>query len=148
MRDLKKPKKKAQSYTDSYLLQLWRKAVLAYWGNKCFFCGNPKVDELECHHIIRRGENRLLRWDFRNSIPVCKYPKRDGEESCHQYAKSLEGIEEIKERHPFWKTLETLEHQTLKDMCVQYGMTSSEFRTAIAKELKEVIEKYGKRVPV
>lgn len=126
--------------SDRYLMILWRRAVLEANGNKCFFCGNPNVDELDCHHIVGRRECWLLRWDWRNGIPVCKI-SRDGDQSCHLFAKSKNGEYELQIRYPYWNYLRDRENIKYKDYLVQNGITTAEFRQMIAKELKEKINK-------
>lgn len=140
-RPLKKEMKKPLS--DRYLMILWRKAVLKANGNKCFFCGNPTIDELEAHHIIRRRECWLLRWDWRNGIPVCKIRKPfiayEWKGTCHEYAKSKCGEDNIRQWFPHWGYLCDRENIKYKDYLVQNGMTTAEFREMVAKELKEKI---------
>ena len=38
---------------------------------KCVFCGNPKIDELESHHIFKRGKS-ATKYDLDNGIALCK----------------------------------------------------------------------------
>ena len=72
--------------SDSTLLMFWRKVVRARWDNRCAFCGDPK--DCECHHIVPR-RHRLLRFDLRNGLLLCKH--------CHRLAPSLTGHELLKE---------------------------------------------------
>lgn len=72
--------------SDSTLLALWRKAVRARWEARCAFCGADQ--ECECHHIVPR-HHRLLRFDVRNGLLLCKH--------CHRLAQTLTGHELLKE---------------------------------------------------
>ena len=74
-------KSKSRGLSDSNLQDKWRKVVLLKFGNCCFFCGKPKGQvEIECHHLVKR-KTLLLRHDWRNGIPVCKF-------GCHSYAET------------------------------------------------------------
>ena len=63
---MKKPQPAGLS--DISLLRLWRKAVLGHYGYRCIICGQG--GELEVHHCVHRGQAKLLRWDWRNGVPV------------------------------------------------------------------------------
>lgn len=59
-----------KSVSDGYLMQWWRKAVLANWDYHCAFCSQNDQSQIECHHIVRR-RHKALRWDSKNGIAVC-----------------------------------------------------------------------------
>ena len=62
-------------YSESYMSEVWRKAVRRKYHDRCAICG--EWQGLECHHII--GRSRLLtRFDHRNGILLCV--------SCHKRA--------------------------------------------------------------
>lgn len=71
-----KRKRKKPAYSDGYLMQLWRQAVRVLKGDRCLNCGAPMV---ETHHLIHRsGGHKLLHYDPRNGIPLCR--------ECHDLA--------------------------------------------------------------
>ena len=72
-------KKRESGTSPANLMKWWRKAVLAVWGDRCVWCGRKPV---ECHHIVRRGK-AVLRYDWRNGIPLCA--------TCHAEADTASG---------------------------------------------------------
>jgi len=126
---------KKKPLSDRYLMILWRKAILLANGNRCFFCGNTNVNELECHHLVHRSAY-ILRWDWRNGIPVCVG-------KCHRLAHRLEGAMMIANAHKFIYYLRKNENVTLMEYCLKNGITKEEFRRQAAKELKEKIKEYN-----
>lgn len=126
--------------TDRWLLALWRKAVLARWGNECIFCGNNNTDELEAHHIIPK-RHRITRYDVRNGVPVCKPSVRE----CHRRAKTLEGIMRIKDilderGDGDWHWLRLMEHVRYTDFLRREGYTDKQMRDIEKHALKRTIK--------
>ena len=83
-------KVKERGYSDKYLMKLWRDKVLHECLHSCVICGmSDQVSELECHHFVHRN-HYLLRYDWRNGFPVCKYRNHEYDNgkgmSCHRYA--------------------------------------------------------------
>lgn len=115
----------AKHPSDSYLNHYWRRAVLAQWGNRCALCG--RGGDLECHHIIKR-RYVLLRYDWRNGIPLCA--------DCHRLAHSEKGRVAISQAVPWYSTLCDLEGVTIKDWLAVMGLTDSEWRGKMLAELK------------
>jgi len=75
--------------SDTSLFVLWRKACFRRRGYRCAICGG--TFGLEVHHIVKRRV-KLLRWDPRNGLPVCR--------SCHDHhadlvAPTLIGAEDL-----------------------------------------------------
>jgi len=131
--------KTKKSVSDRYLEQLWRKAVLAEHGHRCFFCHyGETVGPLEAHHIVRRAR-KVLRWDWRNGIPVHKYHLVDGKMTCHQFAHTKAGERIIARRHQYYRELCRLEQMNFKEYMQQGGVTEDEFRRQKLAELKEKI---------
>lgn len=122
-------KKKTKSVSDDYLIQLWRKAVKAWHGERCVFCGNTPV---ECHHIIKR-KHYVTRWDFKNGLPLCHY--------CHEIADTLMMKDKIKDfiGHEWWEYLCDMELYGKKEFLYQENLTDNEFRKKIKKELRDVV---------
>jgi len=127
---LKKKKKKKKAWSNSHLLLLWRKAILKKYDNRCVLCNNGNVPELECHHIVKR-RNKILRYDVKNGVPVCKY-------GCHQKIDSLEGIEFLNNFIDF-EYLKRYENMTYKDYLWQNLLTDNEFLKECAENLKELL---------
>ena len=73
--------KRPPGLSDATLLTLWRARVQERWGHRCAFCGDQKAP-LEAHHIVPR-KHRLLRFDVRNGLLLCK--------KCHRDAPTLKG---------------------------------------------------------
>lgn len=123
-----------KSVSDSYLNKLWRKAVLAEWGYECPYCGNTDIDIIEIHHIVKR-KNKILRWDYRNGIPGCKY-------SCHSFYHTLSGqkwiLENLEEEVILY--LSEFDNVLYKDYLFEHGLTDNEFRKIKLEELKKVID--------
>ena len=83
-----KGKKGYRGYSDSYLQQLWRKAVKLRWGNRCAMRHQGECSgDLECHHIARRGKS-VLRNDYRNGVVLC--------EKHHRWMDSTEGKDRLR----------------------------------------------------
>ncbi len=62
---------------------LWRKAVLAVYGNRCEICGLTGKG-LNAHHIISRN-NYSTRWDALNGVILCpKHHTFDSKFSAHR----------------------------------------------------------------
>jgi len=137
------PRKKIKKgVSDGNLCSLWRKAVLAVWGHKCFFCGNTNLSEIECHHIKKR-KHKLTRYMVENGIPACKV-SWGKKESCHQFAETFEGQAEIKRNigDDLWFKLDRLARQIIKNWLLENEMTETEFLLEKKKELEVIIEKH------
>lgn len=121
-------------FSDSYMQKLWRQAVLSLFDNRCFFCGKGIHQvEIECHHIVKR-KNWLLRNDYRNGLPVCKY-------GCHQNAETPWGRHKIDEYLQEKDYLKYLQERSgnAKDFLFKLGMTKQEYQAKMIKELKRII---------
>ena len=53
---------------ENQLDDLWRRAVLKRWGNKCAVC--HKSEGVQSAHIFSR-KNKSVRWDILNGISLC-----------------------------------------------------------------------------
>ncbi len=114
------------------MLKLWRQAVLKDYQYKCFVCGNTIVNELDCHHIVKR-RNRILRYEFWNGVPVCRF-------GCHNEIDSMSGRDELRKRIPLkMDYLKFYEKMTLKDYLSSHDMTRDEFYHEKAENLKYII---------
>lgn len=124
---------------DRQLLKLWRRAVLAEWKGRCAFCAKEDVNDLECHHIVKR-RNRVLRYDYRNGIPLCK--TNWGGRSCHSFSHTKRGEDKIRAVIPeyHYNYLMRMELKTLKDFLQEENLTREEFYNGMATELKEKIK--------
>jgi hypothetical protein len=120
---------KTKSVSDGYLMQMWRKAVLNQYNNKCFRCG--KTEELECHHFIKR-RHKLLRWNWRNGIPGCH--------DCHKFYHTKIGENWISDRIKFYIYLLHSENLIYKQYLIDNNLTDNEFRNKILADLKEAIK--------
>jgi hypothetical protein len=120
--------------TDRYLMTLWRHAVLAEHNCRCFMCGMPYIDILECHHIVRRA-NRVLRWDWRNGVPLCS--------THHKWAHTNQGRRGIEEMlgKAHMDYLDKYERVTIKDYLIDNGLSRAEFEKQLSEELKSKVEK-------
>ena len=49
--------------------ELWKRACLKKWGDKCIICG--KSDQTTYHHYIPKSRSVLLRFDIMNGVPIC-----------------------------------------------------------------------------
>jgi transcription elongation factor Elf1 len=117
--------------SDSNLLKLRRQAVHKHFNDCCFFCGQHKsVSPLEDHHIVKR-KALLLRYDWRNSILVCKYV-------CHNYAETPAGKHKIDLYLTQSGFREYLQARTgcCKDWFVSHGITRKDFLSQIYEDLK------------
>jgi len=131
----KKAKKKERGLSDSNLLRLRREVVLKLFGNCCFFCGLPKGQvEIEDHHIVKR-KMFLLRFDWRNGLPVCKY-------GCHQNAETPWGKHRIDEYLVNNNFLTYLQDRSgnCKDFLVKSGMSKTEYKRFIYDDLKAKLQ--------
>ena len=124
---LQKPKKKKWSISETRLDTLWRTAIYKKHGNRCAKCGAPQV---EAHHIVRRAK-KVLRWDLKNGLALCA--------ECHRWADTLDGRQWVYSMADM-RYLEALEQRTLKDFCVQFGISPDDFRKRVMIKLKEALE--------
>ena len=121
-----------RKYTDKYLLRLWRQAVLKEYDSKCFICGNTVLNEIDCHHIVKR-RNRILRYDYWNGIPVCRM-------GCHNDIDSIAGRDILRDRIPTKiDYCAFYERMTLKEYLSSHSMTRDEFYFEKAENLKYII---------
>lgn len=128
-----------RGHSDKTLFRLWRKAVLIRWDGRCALCGNDNEDELDCHHIVRRHQ-RILRFDPRNGVPLCKPRVR----SCHRKAETIRGwarLEKaIKARcEDDLEYLEVWEHMRYSDYLRDRGVKDSDVRREERAELEKII---------
>jgi len=68
-----KAKRRKRGYSDSQLLDLFRKAVKALRGEVSLRCIEEGVNErrpVQIHHIVHRGF-LLLKYDPENGLPLC-----------------------------------------------------------------------------
>jgi len=99
-----------KGHSASTMVAWWRKAVLANCDNTCAVCRNKwPSDQLEAHHLVSR-HNRILRYDWRNGVAVCRGP-------CHTLADTRSGTASILKVWPHAKYLtETVEqYRTYKE---------------------------------
>lgn len=134
--------------SESNLNLLFRKAVLKLFGNRCFFCKKHLFfAEIEVHHTVKR-RNFLLRYNWRNGIPVCKWIHSENEHmrmSCHHYAETPAGKAKIAEyQAPFLDYLTDRSGQA-KQWLVEHGMTKNEYKASMLKELKEILNEQSER---
>jgi hypothetical protein len=121
--------------SDSNLLKLRRQVVFKNFNDCCFFCGQHKSQvPLEDHHIVKR-KNFLLRYDWRNSILVCKYV-------CHSYAETPTGKHKIDEYLESTGFREYLQERvgSCKQWFVERGISRNDFLLQIYHDLKSKLE--------
>ena len=131
-----------RSVSDSYLMKLWRRAVLINFNNTCPICGHQGAEDLQCHHVVFR-RHAILRYDWRNGIPLCNVyhvgNQRFGGKTCHQYGHTRSGEQAIR-NHVDMAYLERMELLQIKDYILTAGMSRNEFLTKMADDLKKKIE--------
>ena len=135
-----KKKKVIRGLSDSNLKAKWRLVVLKKFNDCCFFCGQHKSHvEIECHHLVKR-KTLLLRHDWRNGIPVCKFV-------CHSYAETPTGKHRIDVYIDRYR--DYLQERTgqAKDWFVKHGMTRNEFLRLMLDDLNYQLENDGIEVP-
>ena len=119
--------------SDGNLMRLWRKAVLKKNMNRCFICGNTDTDIIDCHHIVKR-RHKILRYDFRNGVPVCRI-------GCHNRLDSIAGLKMLESMRPFDIIhVKEFENMTYKDYLQKHEMTNTEFLQQKKKELEDIIK--------
>ena len=119
-------KPQAPGLSDSTLSALWRRAVLKRCGYRCVVCQGKGT--LQIHHVIHR-RYKMLRWYVVNGVPVCP-----GE--CHEKVNFMGvSILEDDERDDVVGNAQI----TFKQFLVKWGMTESEWRTAVKDALLKEI---------
>ena len=115
-------KQQAPGLSDSTLSALWRKVVLHVHHNTCVVCHGGGT--LQAHHIIHR-RYKILRWNWRNGVPV-----HAGD--CHETA-NLQGIYAAP---PVWRDyLMEKSCQIHKQYLMEHGMSGSEWRAEVKADL-------------
>ena len=109
--------------SDANLAVLFRKAVLKHYGYRCIICGQG--GELEVHHCVHRGQAKLLRWDWRNGVPV-----HHGD--CHAAANRMGRLAADVE---FQDYIEFLARKTIKQYLADEGITEAMWRGAVKAAL-------------
>lgn len=131
----KKPKKRKKSKPEPYESQLWRKAVKAFHGDRCVFIGDDEIEcdnIIECHHIIPRRDG-LLKYDYKNGIPLCK--------GHHSIAQTIQGREMIRNfiGEDQWQYLKKMELYPKKQYLQDNRLSEKEFLLKKREELKSII---------
>lgn len=137
MTAIKKHKKTNKSVSDSTLNKYWRLAVIANCKRDPV-TGNSNIEELECHHIVPR-KHFLLRWDYRNGVPLEK-ATHTGHLGVHRNIATRRRIEEVVDL----EYLEKMSRYTKKEYFIEHGINDNEFREMKLKELKAIIERFDK----
>lgn len=87
---------------------------LAY-NQRCRGCGKQAQ---EIHHIIRR-DNLLLRWDYKNLLPLCRKCHSD----IHSKGKWNHGLE----LSPFKEYLEERRYKILSEYLLENNLSEEDF---------------------
>jgi len=117
---------------EANMMRLWRAAVRKKNGNRCFLCGKSDQGQLQCHHIVH-CRNMILRYDYRNGVPVCDHP-------CHSKIDSIAGRERLVDARPHDIIhITEFETMTLKDYLHMNGIYKSEFLNEKKKELQRIL---------
>lgn len=126
---------KTKTVSDSVLSKLWRKAVLAYWGYHDPLIGHydPTGESLQCHHIVYR-RHFLLRWDYRNGIPLTH--------ESHRFAHTGAGRDRVRMVTDS-AYLDEMEGWDKKAWFAKHGITEGEFRLDLKVQLQKIIEECG-----
>lgn len=132
MSDYMKENMKTKGISDSRLMSLWRKAVLAHNHHQCLLCGRSGDSNLQCHHVIAR-RRKYLRYDYRNGVPLCV--------SCHQRCHTKTGDRELSRVFRHYDYCLDNENVIIKNYLVNRGMTDTDFMLEKKKELMYVINK-------
>jgi hypothetical protein len=131
----KRKKVSERGLSESNLQNKWRAVILKHFHNRCFFCGKLKGQvEIECHHIVKRN-TLLLRHDWRNGLPVCKF-------GCHSYAETPTGKHLINEPIIKNNLLDYLQERSgqSKDYFVKKGITKTQFLKMTLEDLTYQLE--------
>lgn len=123
-------KKKAVS--DSRLMSLWRKAVLAKWNYTDPLSGHcdPSGESLQCHHVVKR-RHFLTRWDPENGVPLTV--------ESHQLAHTGAGAARLRELVKA-EYLDAMEGTLKKDYLQEMGISEDDFRRSMRDKLLAVID--------
>lgn len=108
------------------LSSLWRLAVHAEYGDKCYVCGGIATDT---HHYIKKSQSMNLKYDVDNGIPLChkchiekvhKYDKKALSKIKKKMGKErLEYLEEMKEE--FFKNNISNLRDKAQDLYMEYN---------------------------
>lgn len=128
--------------SEGNLNRLWRKAVLKLFKGRCFFCqSHYTLQEIECHHTVKR-RNFLLRYNWRNGIPTCKWCHGDNWKlrmSCHQYAETPQGKHLIDVYQEPFRDYLTDRSGVSKQWFAEHGITKREYLIEMHQELMEIV---------
>ena len=109
--------------SDANLAVLFRKAVLKHYGYRCIICGQG--GDLEVHHCVHRGQAKLLRWDWRNGVPV-----HHGD--CHAAANRMGRLAADVEFHDY---IEAQARQTFKQFLSDSRVTEAVWRGHVKADM-------------
>jgi hypothetical protein len=129
---------KMRGLSESNMVSLYRKAALALFHGKCFFCGaDYRSVEIEVHHPTKRNKF-LLKYNYRNAIPTCKWPKDEYGMSCHQFAETPNGkkrISDYQEKVGYSDYLQERSGQA-KQWFVTHGISRADYLKEMYNELR------------
>lgn len=94
--------------------------LMAYWSRcikardkKCVYCGNKKIEELESHHIRKRGHS-AVKFRLDNGISLCKpFKGCEGHLKAHNTYEMKEWIKDYIGRD-LYEELDRLSYQVKK----------------------------------
>jgi hypothetical protein len=110
------------------MMDKWRKAVYAVHGRTCCLCGKREAQEV--HHYVHRRA-MLLRYDWRNGIPLCL--------ECHAVADTIYNRNLLGDQLDL-VYLGAMQQQTLKGFLAAHSMTRAEFLADTRAELEAVAQ--------
>jgi len=135
-----KKRKKPTGLGDGMLRKYWRQAVFIVYG-KCVMCGCVYEPHLEVHHIIHKA-HKILRWDWRNGVPVCR-PLTG--RNCHQKSDTLAGREQVRRviGEASYLFLKEMQPITALKYCTENQISTKQFVANQKQTLQDIISDGG-----
>lgn len=127
--------------SDSVLDDLVRRYIRLSSGGYCQRCGKyVGIENIEVAHLYRRGR-KTVRWDLRNTYPLCKNNPATGKKGCHQIIDE-DHIRKASFQYDVMTSEEVAELERIATMTVkQYPIDREAIKASLREKIKILEDK-------